>query len=322
MDAACVRDDGCMRPRPSRISTQVVGRRGVLLALPAALAPLLADGIGGAFQAPFVDAATNLRARAGAIGGDLQYATRTGSKEQFGRAVLAEVDDADEVVSVSVLDRRTGARWHHRGETPFPLASSAKVLVVAAAMVRARARGDGLSAAQRAQAEAAITKSDNAAADALFAFGGRHEGLVDVAAALGMGATVTAARDSHWGATRSTTDDQVTMMRAFALGSGPLYPDDNAALLRLMGEVVDGQRWGVGTVGGGTVRVRVKNGWMTLDATPGRPWQVNSVGDVRGGGRDYVLALAQRAQETQYEGFERASRIGRTVYAALAEPLR
>lgn len=126
----------------------------------------------------------------------------------------------------------------------------------------------------------------------------------------------------HWSRTLGTTDELVTLLHALVSGRAPLVDDDSQTILAFMGAVVDGQRWGVGTVGSETVRVRVKNGWMTLDATPGRPWQVNSVGDVVGGGRDYVLAIAQQAQQTQFEGFELASRIGRAVYGALREPLR
>jgi hypothetical protein len=81
-----------------------------------------------------------------------------------------------------------------------------------------------------------------------------------------------------------------------------------------MAEVVDGQRWGVGTVRSSSVKVRVKNGWMRVD----NPWVINSVGDVQGGGRDYVLALLQRAQPDEDTGMTRASRIGRAVFTALA----
>lgn len=311
-----------MRHPPRRIASGGIGRRRILLAAPAGLLALVEDPIGRDLIAPVADELGDLRAWAGAVGGDLQYAVTSPSRARLGRAVRHVLGGAAGAVSLSVLDRRTGARWHHQGDRPFPLASTSKVLVVAAAMIRARSLGRGLSAAQRSQARLAITVSDNAAADALYAFGGRHAGVADLAAALGMDATAAAAPVPHWGRTGSTTDDLVTMMRALARGATPLAASDNASLLALMGAVVDGQRWGVGTVRTGTVRVRVKNGWMALDPTPGHPWQVNSVGDVRGGGRDYVLAIGQRAHASQEEGFELASRIGRTIFAALDEPMR
>jgi beta-lactamase class A len=242
------------------------------------------------------------------------------SRELFGRTLRRVLGDDAGVVAVSVLDRRTGARWHHRGEVPVPLASSAKILVVAAAMLRARDQGRGLTDQERDQARLAITESDNDATDALYLRSGGHDAVAGLARRLGMVTTVTPV--GHWSRTLGTTDELVTLLRALTSGSAPLASDDTKTLLGHMASVTDGQRWGVGTVGSRTVRARLKNGWMTLDPTPGRPWQVNSVGDVRGGGRDYVLAIAQQAQRTQFEGFELASRIGRTVHAALREPIR
>jgi hypothetical protein len=57
----------------------------------------------------------------------------------------------------------------------------------------------------------------------------------------------------------------------------------------------------------------MKNGWMAVD----NPWVINSVGDVRGAGRDYCLAIMQRAQPDQRSGMDRASAVGRAVFKAL-----
>ena len=67
-----------------------------------------------------------------------------------------------------------------------------------------------------------------------------------------------------------------------------------------------------------SVDVHVKNGWMAV----GEPWVINSVGDVRGAGRDYAIALMQTRQPDQDSGISRASRIGRAVFTALEAPLR
>jgi hypothetical protein len=309
-----------MRPSVHRVTARPIARRRLLLAAPAALLPLVRPATGQDLTGPLGQAAADLRARAGAMAGDLQYAVDTPSRERFGRAVLQALGDGADLVAVSVLDRRTGARWHHRGDVPVPLASTAKILVVAAAMMRAREQGRDLTGPEREHARLAITESDNEVTDALYLASGGHAAVARLARRLGLASAVTPV--DHWSRTLGTTDELVTLLRSLALGSGPLVPDDTATLLAHMGSVTDGQRWGVGTVESRTVLVRVKNGWMTLDPTPGRPWQVNSVGDVRGDGRDYVLAIAQQAQRTQFEGFELASRIGRAVYAALQEPMR
>lgn len=309
-----------MRPRVHRVVTRPIARRRLLLGAPAALLPLVQPDSAARVLGPVAESATELRARAGAVAADLQYAVTSPSRERFGGAVLDALGDDREVVAVSVLDRRTGARWHHRGEVPVPMASTAKVLVVAAAMRHARDRGRALTQRERGDARMAITESENEVTDVLYRQSGGHESVARLARRLGLAHATTGV--DHWSRTLTTTDELVTLVHSLASGRAPLVPDDTETLLALMGAVVDGQRWGVGTVGSRTVRVRVKNGWMTLDATPDRPWQVNSVGDVRGDGRDYALAIAQQAQQTQFEGFELASRIGRVAYAALREPMR
>lgn len=309
-----------MRLSVHRVAARPIDRRRLLLAAPAVLLPLARPTAGSEVLGSFARSAAQLRARAGVLAGDLQHSVTSPSRERFGRAVLDTLGEAADIVAVSVLDRRTGARWHHRGDVPVPLASTAKILVVAAAMARVRDLGRGLTGQEHEHARLAITESDNEVTDALYVQAGGHDAVARLARRIGLASPVTPVE--HWSQTRATADELVVLLRSLTSGRAPLVPDDTATLLGHMGAVMDGQRWGVGTVGSRRVRVRVKNGWMTLDPTPKRPWQVNSVGDVRGGGRDYVLAIAQQAQRTQFEGFELASRIGRAAYAALREPMR
>jgi hypothetical protein len=309
-----------MRSSVHRVAARPIARRRLLLVAPALLLPLARPASGPQVLGSFAQSAAELRARAGVLAGDLQHAVTSPSRERLGRAVLDTLGEAADVVAVSVLDRRTGARGHHRGDVPVPRASTAKILVVAAAMAHARDLGRGLTRQEHEHARLAITESDNEVTDALYLQAGGHDAVARIARRIGLACPLTPVE--HWSRTRGTADELVVLLRSLTSARTPLVPDDTATLLAHLGDVMDGQRWGVGTVASRSVRVRVKNGWMTLDPTPKRPWQVNSVGDVRGGGRDYVLAIAQQAQRTQFEGFELASRIGRAVHAALREPMR
>lgn len=239
---------------------------------------------------------------------------RTRALEQ---AVFTAMGGRSPVMGVSVLDRRSGIGWNYRGTALIRTGSVGKVLVVAEALRRARAAGSTLTGRQREQASRAITASDNSSANALYRHIGGTAAVARLAARLGMAATATATPAGDWGHLLTSPNDLVTMMSGLTGASTVLHEDDCAYLLGLMGKVVDGQRWGVGTVGSSSVTVRVKNGWMAVDD----PWVINSVGDVRGNGRDYVLAVMQRAQPEQDPAIRRASRIGRAVYAALADPL-
>ena len=111
-----------------------------------------------------------------------------------------------------------------------------------------------------------------------------------------------------WGNTTTTAADQVRIVRMLAYPNAILAPDAREFGLHLMESVVPSQRWGVSCGPWGTtceppdyatpdpgVTVALKNGWKYLPTCARQdescPWQVNSIGWVRGHGRDYALAV-------------------------------
>ena len=311
----------CPRPAVPLGPDRSVTRRGLLL-LPTAVLALGSGSVGEALSGGIGTAARRAFDTAGLLARSVVPAASarvdTPSRAALSRAVLGVLGGRSPVVGVSVLDRRTGAWWHYRGDALARTGSVSKVFIVAAALRKARASDSTLTPERREQARMAITRSDNASADALYAWIGGHPAIADLAAQLGLAATARARPADHWGLTLTTPNDLVRFMERLHAGNPVTHPDDDAALLDLMAQVIDGQRWGVGTVRTATVDIHVKNGWMRVDD----PWVINSVGDARGAGRDYAMALMQRAQPEQDSGIARASRIGRAVFAALETPLR
>lgn len=299
-----------------------LSRRSALLLLPAGLLALATATVAERVTGEVGAAARRAFDTAGSLARSLvptpSARVDTAGRARLSRAVVAAMGGRSTVIGVSVLDRRTGVWWHYRGDETVRSGSVSKVLIVAAALRKARAEQGRLTTAQREQARLAITRSDNASADALYTWIGGHAAVAELALALGMVTTAAAPSVEQWGLTRTTPNDLVRLMERLSSGSPATHPDDDAVLLSLMAQVVDGQRWGVGTVRTAAVDVHVKNGWMRVDD----PWVINSVGDVRGGGRDYAMALMQRAQPDQDSGIARASRIGRAVFGALEAPLR
>lgn len=321
---ASVGQNGTVASTPDRVLGQrELGRRSLLLAVPLGVVSLVSASVADSLLSPVGEAAARAWDQAGALVDDIVAASistpaTTPGLRAMEDAVLGAIGSRSTVIGVSVRDRRTGVSWHYRGSTPVRTGSVAKALIVAQALRLVRRQGRALSTRQKDQARLAITRSDNASADALYAFIGRHDGIVELATDLGLVRTAAAQRAAHWGQTLTTPNDLVRFMEALAGGHPAIEEPDSTYLLGLMGRVIDGQRWGVGTVGSATVDVRVKNGWMLVD----NPWVINSVGDVRGKGRDYALAVMQRAQPDQRSGMTRASRIGRAVFGALEDPLR
>ena len=316
--------NGTVASTPDRVlGERELGRRSLLLAVPVGLVSLVSASVADSLLSPVGEAAVRVWDQAGALVDEIVAASistpaSTPGLRAMEDAILGAIGSRSRVIGVSVRDRRTGVSWHYRGSEPVRTGSVAKAFIVAQALRIVRRQGRPLSLRQRDQARLAITRSDNASADALYTFIGGHDGIVELATDLGLARTAGAQRTADWGHTLTTPNDLVRFMEALTGGHPALDGHDNAYLLGLMGRVVDGQRWGVGTVGSATVDVRVKNGWMLVD----NPWVINSVGDVRGKGRDYSLAIMQRAQPDQRSGITRASRIGRAVFGVLEDPLR
>ncbi len=78
---------------------------------------------------------------------------------------------------VGVLDATTGRRFTWDSGAPFEMASTVKVDIVSATMVRAREAGRGLTSRERSLATSTIRNSDNTAAQTLFKLVGDRAGM-------------------------------------------------------------------------------------------------------------------------------------------------
>jgi Beta-lactamase enzyme family len=156
-----------------------------------------------------------------------------------------------------------------------------------------------------------ITKSDNVAATSLFYFPGGCTTLT-------LFNTLIPARHTRvgcetptyygWGNSTTTAADQAAIVRTLAYPNATLAHAAREYGLHLMESVEPAQRWGISCGPWGTtcaapgyatpdpaVTVALKNGWKYLPTCAKQddscPWQVNSIGWVRGEGRNYVLAV-------------------------------
>jgi hypothetical protein len=156
-----------------------------------------------------------------------------------------------------------------------------------------------------------ITMSDNVAATSLFYFSGGCTTLTLFNTLIPTRHTRVGCETPTyygWGNTTTTAADQVAIVRKLAYPNRTLAPDAREYGLHLMESVEPTQRWGITCGPWGTrcaapdyatpdpaVTVALKNGWKYLPTCTRQddscPWQVNSIGWVRGKGRDYVLAV-------------------------------
>jgi hypothetical protein len=156
-----------------------------------------------------------------------------------------------------------------------------------------------------------ITLSDNVAATSLFYFGGGCRALTRFNRLIPTRHTTVGCQTPTyygWGNTTTTAADQAAIVRTLAYRNAVLRPDARAYGLSLMESITPTQRWGLTCGPWGTdcagpdyakpvpgVSVALKNGWKYLPTCAAQddtcPWQVNSIGRVKGQGRDYVLAV-------------------------------
>jgi beta-lactamase class A len=197
-------------------------------------------------------------------------------------------------------------------------ASIVKVQIMGAALNQAEAAGRPLPPAQAALMGPMIESSDNDAATTLLADVGGPSALARFDEAAGMTETqpstlalIPGTDLPGWGLTRTTARDEVVLVARFAYPGQVLDDASREYGLSLMEHVEANQDWGVsGGVPAGTT-IALKNGWLPVGSSG---WQVDSIGWVRGHGRDYVLAVLAAGNPTEEYGIGTIESIARAVY--------
>ena len=215
-------------------------------------------------------------------------------------------------MALALDDTATGVRCTARSASHFDSASVVKVAIVAALLDARRRAGRTLSRTERAWARAAITRSSNSAASALWRRVGGAAGMRRFFARAGMTQTVPGAR-GVWGLTQITAFDQLLLLRRVTR-PGLIAPADRTYLQGLMASVVRSQRWGVPTGAPSAAVVGNKNGWLPR---AGRGWRVHSIGWVRLRTTTYEVVLLSDGNGSFAAGRARLDRVARAVHAAL-----
>jgi beta-lactamase class A len=199
--------------------------------------------------------------------------------------------------SVAVLDRKTGDAYSYRGKEKYETASIVKVQVLACLLLTAQDGDRDLTANELALAKRMIRLSDNSATTSLFNRLGRVGAISACNRRLGLRSTTVS---SAWGLTRTTADDQITLLAELVDPKGPLDAGSRKLAFGLMSTVDESQDWGVSAPAKSGERVAIKNGWLSRSTEGGR-WIVNSVGRITGGA-DVSLAVLSHNNASQAAG--------------------
>ena len=249
-------------------------------------------------------------------------AAAAGHPDPFGAAAVSYLAGRTGTVLAAVYDIGTGRTWDLGQGAPQAEASVVK-LDILETLLAEQGNGAGLTASNRSLAERMIEDSDNDAATSLWYAAGGPARIGSFNAKAGL--THTAPSPCvvcrgfawpGWGLTTSTADDQIALLKQLVTPGPLLTRAERDYALSLMEDVTPSQRWGVSGGVPASVTVALKDGWLPLRGSDS-DWQVNSVGWIHGGGRDYLLAVLSTGNPSEQYGVETIDRLAAMVWRGM-----
>ncbi|GAA3965975.1 serine hydrolase [Thermobifida alba] len=235
--------------------------------------------------------------------------------ERLTRSLDAYLSGQDGRLSIALHDLNSGATYSYGAEETYITASLAKLNILVLLLLQADDEDRELSDHERRLAAEMIRYSDNDATDELYARIGFDEGFARGNERLGLHATEPGA-GGVWGTTRTTTADQLRLLRAVFTEDSPLSERSRGYARELLGGVAPEQAWGVSAAAGEGDTVELKNGWVPR-SDDGDRWAVTSAGRVAGADHEYLIAVLSDHHPDYFGGIECVEHVVTAVVAAL-----
>jgi len=211
-------------------------------------------------------------------------------------------------VALAVDAPAAGLTCSLKGSRHFDSASVVKVTILGALLRKALDQHRFLTGTEAARLRAMITRSDNAAASALWAELG-HGALQHFLNLAGMRHTVLGP-GGVWGLTQITAPDEILLLRLLLKPNAVLSPNSRSYALQLMAQVIPSQRWGVPAGAPTSLTVHIKNGWLPR-ATHG--WRIHSIGCFTGHGGGYSIVVLTQDNPSMPYGITTVQAIARVI---------
>jgi len=211
-------------------------------------------------------------------------------------------------VAVAVDAPAVGLTCSLNGSQHFDSASVVKATILGALLRKALDQHRFLTGTEAARLRAMITRSDNAAASALWAELG-HGSLQHFLDLAGMKHTILGP-GGVWGLTQITAPDEILLLRLLLRPNAVLSPNSRSYALGLMAQVIPSQRWGVPAGAPTSLTAHVKNGWLPR-ATHG--WRIHSIGCFTGRGGGYSIVVLTQDNPSMTYGVDTIEAIARVI---------
>lgn len=235
----------------------------------------------------------------------------------FAGAIRSYLATRSGTASVAVYDAKTGVQYSYAAGTRFVTASIVKASVLGTLLHQAQTSGRALTATEKSLATKMIQVSDNAAATSLWNRVGAGPGVAAFQSRVGMPST-TPGSGGYWGLTTTNAPDQVKLLRTISYPNSVLTDASRSYAYGLMRGVTASQRWGVTGGVPSSATVALKNGWLPRS----NGWVINSIGHVRGGDRDYAIAVLSSGSPSMGYGIATVERLSAMVWSGLPRPYR
>ena len=246
--------------------------------------------------------------------------TAPSSQAQLDGALATLSHQRSGSVEIAVDNLAANRSWSYGPTKPQDEARIVKVNILAALLANGGGSANALTTGQRQLATEMIEESDNDAATDLWNAAGAGVGIGKFDSKLGLAATTPSPCVvckgfpwPGWGLTTTTPLDQLKLLRALFVSKVYLNPVDRAYELQLMQSVVPDERWGVSGGVPSNASVALKNGWLPLNSAD-TDWQINSIGWVRGDGRDYLVALMSTGNPSEQYGIETLDSVSSLIW--------
>jgi beta-lactamase class A len=243
-------------------------------------------------------------------------ATATSTVNPLGLpAMRRNIDGRQGDISVAVENLYTKRIFLWNAQERAQTASIVKADILETLLHQAMVSNTPLSDDTADEVQGMIENSNNTDASELWDQVGGASGVAAYDQLVGMTQTVPAG-GGYWGETMTSARDQIRLLQQLVDKHSLLDPASRRYQLGLMESVESDQQWGVsGGVPAG-VSVALKNGWVPL--TSYTDWEVNSIGRIKGDGRDYLIAVLTAHDPSEQYGIDSIEGISSIVWNALA----
>lgn len=214
-------------------------------------------------------------------------------------------------VASVVYDVTRNRYYAYNQNTPFVLASSAKVSLMASYLSWIESQGRGPSTQEISVLTRMIVNSDNNAAELIYDSLGFDKGMRAFYQSIGIYGYIADPNGWGWGMLPPVEQTQLLVL----LQQGKiLNAHDRALALNLMSNVESDQRMGVGDTLPAGATVAMKDGWVP--AQDGL-WAINTSGIVTAGKETYVIVVYTAHQSDYYGAWDITRHVCKAVGQAL-----